>query len=273
MSETAYDPSAPEGAAPVGSQYFTKKDAKWIILGGVAFIVGMIPVYLYMREKAYRATCIKNMNGIMEALTIYSAQHDDRFPPLYNENSKGEPDADANGYAYTWVTDVAPYKSDRVDFTCPTASPEEWAYSASPNGGAPIPSSFGFYAPYASYSTQLIDHPETVVILAETSNGGTNDTYDPMPFSSTKYDGFVIGWDNGNDFPDEQTHTVTRLAFPGSKDGHPDKAGGRHGQFINAITAGRMKIFLSPGDMLADYNPAKYTLSGRWQEPVQNKKR
>ncbi|MBI1334457.1 MAG: hypothetical protein GC165_16435 [Armatimonadetes bacterium] len=272
MSEnTSYDPTAPEGESSPGGQYLTKKDAKWIILAAVGFFVVMIPIYLTMREKAYRATCVRNMNGIMEAMILYSTEHDDRFPPLYNTNDKGEPDADSSGYAYTWVSDVWPLRAPRINFVCPTATPEELAYSANPTGGDPIPSSYGFYAPYASYSTQLVDHPETVVILAETSNAGTRDTYDPLPFKTSKYDGFVINWDTGNDWPDQQTRFVTRLAFPGSKGGNPGKAEARHGQYINAIAASRSKTFLSPDSMLTDYNPAKYTLSGHWQEPVQRK--
>ena len=268
MSEnTAFDPAAPEGDASAGSQYLSRKEAKLIIGIAAILFIAMIPIYLYMREKAYRSTCVKNLNGIREALTLYSAQHDDRFPPLYNENGKGEPDADANGYAYTWITDIYPLKNDRVDFICPTATIEDYAYSINPNGGAPIPSTYGFYAPYASYSTNLIDHQESVVVLAETSNKGANDTYDPKPFSSTKYDGYIIGWNNSNEAPNPDTHTVTRLAFPGSKDGTPSKAAGRHAQFINAVTASGMKIFLSPDDMRTDYNPAKYSLSGHWQEP------
>ncbi len=274
MSEnTAYDPTAPEGESSPGSQYMTRKDAKWIVIAAVGITVAMIPVYLSMREKAYRATCVKNMNGIMEALVLYSTQHDDRFPPLFNDNGAGEPDTSLGGYPYTWVSDVYSLKSDRVDFVCPSASPDEYAYSANPTGGDPIPSTYGFYAPYASYSTQMVDHPETVVILAETSNHGANDTFDPLPYQSTKYDGFAITWNNDNKWPDQDTRQVTRLAFPGSKDGSSSKAGARHGQVINAITASRMKIFLSPGDLMTDYNPAKYSLSGYWQEPVKSRQR
>ncbi len=277
MSENnAFDPSAPEGAtAPSGGQYMTKKDFRMIVLVTFFLIIGMIPVYLYMREKAFKATCVKNMNGIMETLILYSTQHDDRFPPLYSENAQGEPETDANGYAYTWISDIYSLKSDRIDFVCPTASPEEWAYSANPTGGPPIPSTYGFYAPYASYSTVLVDNPDTVVILAETSNGGANGTFDPKPFGS-KYDGFVIGWNNSNDFSGENnvdTKSVTRLAFPGTETGKPDKGNGRHSTFIYGISASRLKLTLTPNDMMTQYNPARYMLTGHWQEPLQPSKR
>lgn len=277
MSEnTAYDPSAPEGAASPGGQYMTKKDAKWIIIVTFFLIIGMIPVYLFMREKAYKATCVKNINGVMEALTLYAAQHDDRFPPLYSENEQGEPVGQGDGAPYTWVSDVFPLMSDRVSFVCPSAGSDEYAYSMNPNGGAPIPSTYGFYAPYASYSTLLVDNPDTVIILAETSNGGANDTYDPKPFSTGKNDGFVIGWNNTNLWPDETTKAVTRLAFPGTGGGEFGKGNGRHNSdgigMINAISASRLKVPLAPSDIATEYNASKYTLTGHWMEPIQRKK-
>lgn len=273
MSEnTAFDPNAPEGAtAPSGGQYMTRKDFKLIVLITIVITIALVPVYLYMREKAFKATCVKNINGMMETLILYSTQHDDRFPPLYNENAKGEPDADANGIAYTWISDIYPLKSDRIDFVCPTADQADIAFSANPSGGAPIPSTYGFYAPYASYSTVLVDNPDTVVILAETANHGANRTFDPLPFDA-KYDGMVIGWNNSNDFGDNKnvkTNSVTRLAFPDTADGRPDKGNGRHNTFIYGISASRLKLTLTPGDMMTEFNPAKYILTGHWQEPVQ----
>ncbi len=272
MSEqTAYDPTAPEGESSSGSQYLSKKDAKWLIVAAILVFIGLIPVYIFMREKAFRSTCVKNMNGIMEAMVLYSAQHDDRFPPLYNANGDGEPDAGKEGYAYTWVSDVWPYKSDRVDFVCPTAKPEEYAYSANPRGGDPIPSTYGFYAPYASYSTLMVDHPESVVILAETSNGGSENTYDPLPYKSTKFDGMIIGWNNSNEWPDEETNKITRLAFPDTKNGLEKMSSARHDKFINSITANRSRIYLSPDDLRTEYSPTRYSLMGHWLEPVKVK--
>lgn len=275
MSENnAFDPNAPEGAsAPSGGQYMTRKDFKLIVLATVFVSIAMIPVYFYMRERAYRATCVKNINGIMAALIIYSTEHDDRFPPLFSQNSKGEPDVDKDGIAYTWISDIYNLKSNRIDFVCPSASPEEYAYSANPNGGAPIPSTYGFYAPYSSFSTQIVDNPDTVIIIAETSNGGSNGSYDPKPFAS-KYDGYVIGWNTTNECVEsnEDIFAVTRLAFPGTKDGKTDGATARHDTFINAVSASRIRIPLSPNGMATEYNPAKSLLTNHWQEPFRTKK-
>ena len=82
----------------------------------------------------------------------------------------------------------------------------------------------------------------------------------------------VIGWSNSNDFSGDNnvdTHSVTRLAFPGTSNGKPDKGNGRHNTFINAISASRLKLTLTPNDMMTEFNPAKYVLTGHWQESVQ----
>ncbi len=274
MSEnTAFDPSAPEGSkGPGGGQYMTRKDFKIIVIITIVLTIAMIPLYLIMREKAYKATCVKNINGMMETLMIYSAQHDDRYPPLYYTDDKGQPDISKDGIAYTWISDIFPLKADRIDFTCPTASAEDIAYSANPKGGAPIPSTYGFYAPYASYSTELVENPDTVVILAETSNHGANMSYDPLPFTG-KYDGFVIGWQNTNDCVESNDgiHSVTRLAFPGTQDGKPDLGIGRHDKTIYGISASRLRLTLTPKDMATEYNPAKSLLTGHWLEPLRTK--
>ncbi len=276
MSEnTAFDPSAPEGAtAPSGGQYLTRKDVKLILLITAVLVVAMIPLYFVMREKAFQSTCKKNLNGTMVALMLYSEQHDERYPPLFSENSRGEPDEDANGIAYTWISDIYSFKADRIDFVCPTASKEDLTYSANPKGGEPIPSAYGFYAPYASSSTELVDNPEIVVILAETSNHGANKSFDPKPFAG-KYDGYVIGWDNTNDCVESNDgiHAVTRLAFPGTENGKPDLAIGRHNEFIYGISANRQKLTLFPKDMATEYNPAKSLLTGHWLEPLKAKKK
>lgn len=270
MSEnTAFDPNAPEGAGEAGSQYLSRKDVKWI--GGTVIVLGimMIPIYITLKEKAYKSTCVKNLNATMEALSVYAAQHDDRFPPLHDQGSDG-PSVDQNGLPYTWISDINSLKSDRASFVCQTAADDEASMSVDPATGEAIPSTFGFYAPYSTYSVNMVDNPDTVVILAETSNGGSQGSYDPKPYGTTKWDGYGICWDNSNDWPDEETSAVTRLALRGSSGGTKDidKAMGRHSGTIHAITASRLLINMKPGAMITDYNRAKFTLAGAWQEPV-----
>lgn len=268
MSEsTSYDPNAPEGASSPGAQYMSRKDLKWLLISAVAVLIGMIPVYLYMRDKAYKATCVKNIAAIMEAMNIYAANHDDRLPPLYNMGENGEPYVNERGLPYTWVSDIKPFMSTRASFVCPSASVDEYAYSMDPNTGDPIPSTYGFYAPYATAVLSNIDDPNNVVLIAETSNHGSETSYNPVPFASTKNDGFVIGWNNSNFEADKETNLITRLAFRGTASGNLDKGYGRHG-VVHAITASRQKKYLKPKDMVADYNPATYSLSGTWRQPI-----
>lgn len=271
MSEnTAFDPNAPEGASGgVSSQYMSRKDFKWILGSIIVLCLLMTPIYFYMRDKAYKASCVKNMNGMMEALMVYASNHDDRYPPIHNGGA-GRPEVDSKGLPYTWISDIYSLKSDRITFVCQSASPEEASMSLDPATGEAIPSTYGFYTPYSTYSTNLVDNPDSVIVLAETSNGGSEDSYDPIPFQNSKWDGYAICWDNTNDWPDDQTKSVTRLALRGSKDGPKavDKAVGRHTTSIHAITASRLLLNLKPGSMITDYNRARFTLTGSWQEPV-----
>jgi|LakMenE18May11ns_1017448.scaffolds.fasta_scaffold9820519_1 hypothetical protein len=268
MSEnTAYDPSAPEGASSPGSQYLSRKDAKWLIGATIIVGIGLIPVYLYLRDKAWKSSCIKNMSGMMEAITIYAANSDDRMPPLYNTDDNGEPFLDKQGLPYTWISDIKPYSSDRISFICPAAKPEEIAYSVDANTGEPLGSTYGFYAPYATATIASIDDPNNVILLVETSNKGSQGSYDPLKFKSGGDDGFVVGWDNNNFAPDKETQAVTRLAFRGTSNGSTEKGFGRH-EIIHGITASRQQKYLKPSMMLTEYNPATYSLAGSWRQPL-----
>jgi hypothetical protein len=276
MSESSsYDPNAPEGAsAPSGAQYMSRKDAKVFLTGFALLVVGLIPVYHFMRAKAWKSSCQSNMNGIMSSLTLYSEQHDDRFPPMYNANSEGEPFVEqGSDIPYTWVSDIAPLLAKRTKLVCPAADETEYAYSINPAGGPPIASTYGLYTPYANAIFGNIDSPDRVVLLTETANSGANRTYDPKPFKSTKNDGMIVGWDNSNIAPTDETKFVTRLAFKNTLNGPNGDSEGRHGEVNHAITAGRRRIFLNSTSMITDYNKATSTLDFPWREPIRLKNR
>lgn len=268
MSGSAYDVDAPEGAKSPGSQYLSRKDAKWILGVTAIVIVGLIPVYFSMREKAFKSTCVKNMGAIMEAIDLYASQHDDRLPPVYEAQANGEPQVDDRGYPITWVSEVAPLLSARASFVCPSADPSEYSYSVNMTGGEPIASTYGYYGAYSGHPAKEIDSPENVVLLAETSNGGAKGTFDPLPFENCKYDGFVIGWNNSNEEPTEDTSSVTRLAFAGTSKGDFSLGQPRHGQVIHAITANRGKRNLTSSDAVTRYDRSKYALGGLWRQPI-----
>lgn len=273
MSEnTAYDVDAPEGAKSPGAQYMTRKDVKWILLATGLIMVGLIPVYISMRDKAYATTCKKNLSKIGEALQLYADQHDDRFPPVYEVGQNGEPSIGPAGYPYTWISDVQPLMSARASFVCPSADPSEYAYSASPTGGDAIPSTYGMYTAYSSSPVKEVENADNIVLVAETANAGALESLNPNPFTC-KQDGFLIGWDNSNEAPDEATTAITRLAFQKTAKGNFTQAQGRHGLISHAISVNRGLMYLKSEDIQTEYDRTKYSLAGKWREPLMNKGR
>ena len=274
MSEnTAYDVDAPEGAKSPGAQYMTRKDVKWILGATALILVGLIPVYISMRDKAYATTCKKNLSEIGKALQLYADQHDDRFPPIYEVGQNGEPGVGAAGFPYTWISDIQPLMNPRASFVCPSADTSEYAYSASPSGGEAIPSTYGMYTAYSSSPAKDVEGADNIVLVAETANAGALGSLDPLPFKSTKQDGFLIGWDNSNQAPDEATIAMTRLAFQNTGKGNYTQANARHGFVSHAISLNRGLIYLRSEDIQTEYDRVKYSLAGKWREPLLKKAR
>jgi len=130
---------------------------------------------------------------------------------------------------------------------CPTAGDAEVVRNESPESSKKtVNSTYGMYVPYGGILTSLVESPDEVVLIAETSNRGAKDTFNPKPYGENLPDGFTIGWSNSNGTPDKSTTSVTRLAFPGSANG-PTKIG-RHGSFLQALTASGRLISLVPDD-------------------------
>lgn len=254
MSDTnvPYDPSAPEGESFGGSQYVTLKDARKYLIGFGLLAVLSYPVYTVLMGQSERHRCISNLRAIYQAINFYSGEHDNRFPPLARTEGDGiTPSLSENGLPYTWVSDVSPYMSPRQNFRCPTALDSEIVVNESPQSSkATIPSAYGMYQPYGGVLIATVESPDQVVLVAETSNGGGHDTADPLPLTgldgSKRPDGYVIGWSNSNVDIDKKTSFVTRLAFPGSGKG-PTKEG-RHGKFIQALSASGELLQLVPDD-------------------------
>ena len=65
----AYDPDEPEGSRSGGSQYVSKKDAKWVLI--ILVVLGAIfyPVYISLKAQGEKALCSANMQGIFKAMT------------------------------------------------------------------------------------------------------------------------------------------------------------------------------------------------------------
>ena len=179
-----YDPNAVEGEKPVGHQYVSVKDLRVWGIGLLVLSVPMYFVYKVLEGNSERHRCITNMSGVFSAINLYAEQHDNRFPPLARTQPDGvTPQLSENGEAYTWISDVQPFLTKRASFVCPTATAPE----AVPNegeGGKTLPSTYGMYAPYAGILTSLVEAPDQIILVAETSNHGAKATYDPVPFGA-----------------------------------------------------------------------------------------
>jgi len=272
-----YDPLAPEGAAPGRSAYVSKKDVKVVAIALVFLAVLMYPVIRILVRRSEKARCINNMKGIMDAINQYAIQNDDKFPPLYDTGSADEPALQASGAPYTWASDLQEYMSPRVSFKCPSVDPEEVTFSQdSRTEKGKFALTYGMFAPLSSFNRSLVEDPDEAILIGETSNRGSDNTYDPKPFVDSAghfmpYDGMSIGWDNDNFDGNEATKYVTRLAFPDSAGPVFKKEGlGRHdeGTFVLTVT-GHLRT-VKPN--IAEVSRRYGNLYGNWPMPLTAKR-
>jgi hypothetical protein len=180
------------------------------------------------------------------------------------------PGLGSTGRPYTWASDVSEMMSPRASFKCPTATDAEVTWIEGRERSIPL--TYGMYAPYGGYLRNIVPNPDQTVLIAETTNFGALQTYDPVPFKTLEgdvvpFDGFVIGWDHSNREPSEHSKMVTRLAFPNTKDGAFTKDGpARHDGGIHALSAsGAMLPLLKPSS--ARIAIRKGLPGGLWEAP------
>jgi hypothetical protein len=199
---------------------------------------------------------------------LYATDHDDRLPPVYRtEGDNMTPGlGETTGRPWTYVSDIVLQMSDRANFVCPSAKPDEIVQNEHPQSGTKlIPSTYGMYQPYGTALRSSIPDPGQTIILAETSNHGAQGSFDPMPF---KYDGFVIGWNDANDHPTSSTNAVTRLAFRGVTDGKfSEETQSRHDSGIHAVTANGQLLTLKPTDSRVTIQKSTGLPIGFWNFP------
>lgn len=276
--DDAYDPSAPEGQPSRSSAYVSAKDIRVVAVGLVVLSLMMYPIYKILVRRSEKARCISNMKGIMDSINQYAIQNEDKFPPLFDTGLADEPAVQASGAPYTWASDLQEYMNARVSFRCPSADPSELSRSQdvrTETGSFPL--SYGMFAPMSSFNRSLVEDPDEAVLIAETSNMGSEDTYDPLPFADgsgkkVPYDGMAIGWDNDNFDGNDKTNFVTRLAFPNTSKGDFDKNGvGRHdeGTFVLSVS-GHLRT-IKPN--LVRVNRRYGKLYGMWPMPLNTTRR
>ncbi len=252
----AYDADAPEGDKGYASQYINKKDVLRIgfVIAGVVLI--SIPVFMIMKGNSERTACKKNIRAAWGALGVYAESFDQRFPPMFEEGQDGTPYLE-RGRPIVWASQIAGYLQDGVNLSCPTAHPDEHTEvngrivdkNKGPTASVQnhIDLTYGMYGPLSSRPISDVLDEAGTVLIAETSNYGARDTYNPVPFAledgtEVPFDGFQIGWNTQNrDFLKSgsvlDAEAVTRLAFYNTADGDFSKAGvtARHESFIYVV--------------------------------------
>lgn len=269
-----YDPQAPEDDKPGRSAYLSRKEVRTIGIMLLVALTLLLPVYNVLKRRSEKALCSRNLNQISTALNLYLAEHDERFPPLYSTlpgTNKPGP-VEGSQWVGTWGGDILSGMGNRATLTCPSAQPEEIVHVADPRQGRkPLPMTYGMYAPYGAYPRSSVDNPDQVVLIAETSNRGARDTFDPLPFPGG--DAFVIGWDNDNFRPNAATKSVTRLAFPETKGGTFREGGlARHDEGIHALSATGSLMRLKPNQAQVQIERSLGLPGGMWAAPVRSRR-
>lgn len=268
FATTPYDPSEPEGT-PGGSAYLSVKDMKRIAAVLAVLLLFVMLAYGECKKFTYEHICRSNLAQISKAIGLYAQENDDRLPPICASLGDGNPLLDDAGRPFTWVSLVSGYMNERSSFKCPAADEKEVARSQHPSTTkAEIPTTYGLYSPYSAYPVSRVSSPDVTVLVADTSTGGAQNTYDPVRFktpngSDMRDDAFAIGFSDSNVEPSKNTTAITRLAFPDTSDGvFVASKGGRHPNGINVLTvSGSLQSIRAPG--------AKITMlpTGELEEP------
>jgi prepilin-type processing-associated H-X9-DG protein len=228
MSDS-FDPQAVENRR---SDLIAKKD--WRVIAAVLVVLGLAawPAYNFLLAKVNATLCKKGLRKMGEAMLNYAADNDDHLPFAYE--STGYMSKDVNlraGYAYTWHWQLNQYVDNWDVFKCHAAHDDENTKTS--DGSSVHESSYGMLSGYGGLQLATISSPGDRFVISETTKNGLYGTVDPMPIRSrgtTLYeDGFVIGFDNAQEYPNGATKSASRLAFPDSgKYGFTDETESRH---------------------------------------------
>lgn len=250
---------------PKRSRYLSKKDLLFVSIAVVVLVPLLLYFYFAGKGKADDAYCRQNLHQIGVALMGYSEQNDGRLPPTHNMDPDGGPAQDpGTGLPVTWATNVQPFMSTRNDFWCRTTTKEEGIKTvAGKEGQTELPLSYGFYRGLSTVPINQIANPAESFVVAESSNGGANGSFDPTPFGEGQPDGFLIGWDDANLEFTSKSKFVTRLAFSKAGNGYSNtEIVGRHGLRVNAVTVEGNYRPITPD--MAKVEHARPRLKGRW---------
>ncbi len=270
LAANDYEVDAPESATK--STYIAPKDLRIIAVVVILLIAFMIPIYSGLREGRNKHLCYGNLTQISKAVGLYASQNDDRLPPTYVQDGPS-PMLDKEGRPFTWASLVAGNMNKRSSFRCDSADLKELSQSQdASNSKNTLNTAYGMYGVYSGYPIAHIASPDSTALIAETSNLGAMDTYDPVPFigrdgKPIQQDGFLIGYSDGNGEPSKKTTAVTRLAFPDTKTGTFEFNGrSRHKDGIYYLTVSGSILFAKPPAALIKQTPGE-DIRGLWTVP------
>ena len=272
MNESnSFDAAAPEGDVSGGGQYVTKRDLRVMIGGSILLLLLLYPIYRLMKANSEKTICGTNLGQIYKAVSMYSLDHDDRFPPIYATNEDNQPYIDKSGVPYTWISDVSQQMSARASFVCPSSDPLEQTVQQSKDSGVFIHSSYGMYTPYGGVARFDVENPDSTVLIVETSNHGSKGSFDPEPLKG-QYDGFSAAWSNSNFTPSSKSESISRLAFRNTANGKFGEDGSsRHPSGIHMVTIAGEKLLRTPPAALVQIRDG--WPSGLWTVPLSGRKR
>jgi hypothetical protein len=262
------------------SHLVTKKDIKRFLYFGVPILaLLLLGLYSYFKKISDWHVCASNLNSMYKAISLYANDHDDQFPPSADMDLATRTPSVNGGLVNTWVTKVYGYTDQRPEiFHCPAGQDDESVPSIAAMKDAQgnwvktkINSNYGMYAGYSTATASIIDRPDQVIFLSETSNYGSQSSYDPLPFKDAAgkplpYDGYSIGWDNDNFLPNSSSKIITRLALRHSDKGDFTKTEGRHANGLHAITANGSLTVIHGEDAKIQMRGGEPT--GLWQVPA-----
>ncbi len=260
-----------------GSAYLSPKDLRAIGIVLALLFVLMTPIYIVLKRQVQKAECAMNCKSMQGAMLLYMEVWDNQLPPAYASGPRGEVLL-FDGKPFTWASTITEYMNKRSKFVCPSAETEEAVVAAHPYESAKsVPMTYGMYLPRSTAALSSISDPARSVLLAETSNRGAKETFDPHPLVGTDgrpapYDGFVIGWDTGNridwynsSLSSDMPRSVTRLSFYGTKDGRfLDNSPARHDGGIHVLFVDGHVETLPPSAAAVRYLDVGGDLTGLW---------
>jgi len=260
-----------------GSAYLSAKDLRAIGIVLALLFLLMTPVYIVLKRQAQKAECAMNCKSIQGAMLLYMEVWDNQFPPAYASGPRGEVLL-FDGKPFTWASTITEYMNKRSKFVCPSASKEEAVVAAHPyESKKTVPMTYGMYLPRSTAALSSVGDPARSALIAETSNRGAMDTFDPHPLvgldgQPAPYDGFAIGWDTGNrvdwynsTLSTDMPRAVTRLAFHQTKNGQfRDDAPSRHDGGIHVLFVDGHVETLPPSAAAVRYLDVGGDLTGLW---------